>query len=188
MSVTKLRQNFSRTFSVRHSSVARRLSNLGSGGRVRSPRVRLGVDLGGRGRGRRGGVFPKTTLDFLDSLQTRPDPTRPRPRSPTFISYPSTRPPPTQPHSHTGEQDAPCWALFISGAFSHCQYWEYWEVQNCRYPNPMMLSVPAVREYHQEWSPPGALALSPLIAQRTYTIPGPNSVQTHIIKTTNVPA
>ncbi len=118
--------------------LAARLGGSGAG----SPRVRLGVDLGGRGRGRRGGVFPKTTLDFLDSLQTRPDPTRPRPRSPTFISYPSTRPPPTRPHSHTGERDAPCWALFISGAFSHCQfYWEYWEVQNCRYPNPMMLSA-----------------------------------------------
>ena len=37
----------------------------------------LEVDLGGRGRGRRvGGVFPETTLDFLDLLQTRPDPTR----------------------------------------------------------------------------------------------------------------
>ena len=74
-----------------------RLSNLGPGGRVRSPRVRGGVDLGGRGRGRRGGVFPETTLNFLDSLQTRPDPTRPRPRSPIFISYPATRPPPTRP-------------------------------------------------------------------------------------------
>ena len=53
----------------------------GSGGRAGSPRVRLGVDLRGRGRGRRRGVFPKTTLNFLDSLQTRPDPTRSRPRS-----------------------------------------------------------------------------------------------------------
>ena len=102
-SMTKLRpRTFSRTFRCQTlSSVTRRLSIFGSGGRVRSPRVRLGVDLGGRGRGRRGGVFPKTTLDFLDSLQTRTDPTRPRPRSPIFISCPATRPPPTRPH--TGE-------------------------------------------------------------------------------------
>ena len=84
--------------------------NLRPGGRVRLPRVRLGVDLGGRGRGRRGGVFPKTTLNFLDSLQTRPDSTRPRPRSPIFISYPATRPPPTRPH--TGE-----WRRAVLGAF-----------------------------------------------------------------------
>ena len=77
------------------SSVTRRLSvfgqGVGSGARVAS---------GSQGRGRGwltsevslgvggGGVFPETTLDFLDSLQTRPDPTRPRPRSPIFISYP----------------------------------------------------------------------------------------------------
>ena len=108
--MTKLRRTFSRTFSVCHYSVTRRLSNLGPGGRVRSPRVRGGVDLGGRGRGRRGGVFPETTLNFLDSLQTRPDPTRPRPRSPIFISYPPTRPPPTRPH--TGE-----WRRAVLGAF-----------------------------------------------------------------------
>ena len=58
----------------------------------------------------KGGVFPKTTLNFLDSLQTRPDPTRPRPRSPIFISYPATRPPPTRPH--TGE-----WRRAVLGAF-----------------------------------------------------------------------
>ena len=93
-----------------HQKSSEVISNLGPGGRVRSPRVRLGVDLGGRGRGRRGGVFPKTTLDFLDSLQTRPDPNRPRPRSPIFMSYPPTRPPPTRPH--TGE-----WRRAVLGAF-----------------------------------------------------------------------
>ncbi len=108
--MTKLRRTFSRIFSVRHSSVTLRLSNLGRGGRVRSPRVRGGVDLGGRGRGWRGGVFPETTLNFLDSLQTRPDPTQPRPGSPIFISYPATQPPPTRPH--TGE-----WRRAVLGAF-----------------------------------------------------------------------
>ena len=49
----------------------------------------------------KGGVFPKTTLNFLDSLQTRPDSTRPRPRSPIFISYPPSDPPSARPH--TGE-------------------------------------------------------------------------------------
>jgi hypothetical protein len=73
-------------------------------------RSRVRVRGRGRGRGRRGGVFPKTTLDFLDSLHTRPDPTRPRPRSPIFISYPPTRPPQTRPH--TGE-----WRRAVLGAF-----------------------------------------------------------------------
>ena len=62
----------------------------------------LEVDLGGQPRARRGGGgFPETTLDFLDSLQTRPDPTRPRPRSPIFISETPSDPPPTR--AHTGE-------------------------------------------------------------------------------------
>ena len=51
--------------------------SLRSGGRVGSPRGRgrltSEVSLGVGG----GGVFPETTLDFLDLLQTRPDPTRP---------------------------------------------------------------------------------------------------------------
>ncbi len=99
--MTKLRRTLSRIFSVRHSSVTRRLSNLGSGvgsGRLGSAEgltSEVVVGVGG------GGVFPKTTLNFLDLLQTRPDPTRPRPRSPIFISYPPTRPPLTRPH--TGE-------------------------------------------------------------------------------------
>ena len=75
--MTKLRRTFSRTFSVRHSSVTLRLSNLGSGGRVRSPRVRGGVDLGGRGRGSEGGCFSENDTEFpgLASDPTRPDPT-----------------------------------------------------------------------------------------------------------------
>jgi hypothetical protein len=50
---------------------------LRPGGRVRSPRVRLGVDLGGRGGGRWGGCFPENDTEFpgLASDPTRPDPT-----------------------------------------------------------------------------------------------------------------
>ena len=49
--------------------VTLQLSILGSGGRVQSPRVRLGVDLGGRGRGRRWGVFPRNYIYIVREIR-----------------------------------------------------------------------------------------------------------------------
>ena len=48
-----------------------------------------------------GGCFPGNDTGFpgLASDPTRP-PTRPRPRSPIFISYPPSDPPPARPHTH----------------------------------------------------------------------------------------
>ena len=98
--------------------MTRRLSIFGSGDRVGRPRVRGGVDLRGRGRGRRGGVFPETTMDFLDSLQTRPDPTRPSTSTsePNFLIVLSRDMTPSalRPDPILESGDAPCWALFIS--------------------------------------------------------------------------
>ena len=88
-------------------------------GRVGSPRVRGGVDLRGRGRGRtsEGVCFPgndvnqtrQTTLDFLDSLQTRPDPDLGPQCSST--SYPVPRPNPLRPDLTLESAEAPFWAL-----------------------------------------------------------------------------
>ena len=63
--------------------------------------------------GVRGGVFsPETTLDFLVTSQTRPDPDPTPTTDLNFISCPPFDP--LRPDLTLESADAPCWALFIS--------------------------------------------------------------------------